>query len=98
MKILFTKNIGSELLSKELGNDISAECIEVIRIENLKVEVFDLKNYSLIFTSSNGVKSFLRINLNQTKILPQKTTIKSTASARKQKEKSERMVSGLLKF
>ncbi|MCI3938872.1 uroporphyrinogen-III synthase [Chryseobacterium aahli] len=58
MKILFTKNIGSELLSKELGNDISAECIEVILIENLKVEVFDLKNYSLIFTSSNGVKSF----------------------------------------
>ncbi|UFH30718.1 uroporphyrinogen-III synthase [Chryseobacterium sp. C-71] len=58
MNILFTKNIDSELLSKELGNDISAECVEVIRIENLNVEVFDLKNYSLIFTSSNGVKSF----------------------------------------
>ncbi|MBW7675464.1 uroporphyrinogen-III synthase [Chryseobacterium chendengshani] len=58
MNILFTKNIDSELLSKELGNDISAKCVEVIKIENLKVETFDLKNYSLIFTSSNGVKSF----------------------------------------
>ena len=58
MKILFTKNIDPELLSKELGNDISAECVEVIQIENLTVEAFDLKNNSLIFTSSNGVKSF----------------------------------------
>ncbi|MDF2934117.1 MAG: uroporphyrinogen-III synthase [Chryseobacterium sp.] len=58
MKILFTKNIDSEILSKELGNDISAECVEVIKIENLHAEPFDLKNYSLIFTSSNGVKSF----------------------------------------
>ncbi|MDF2551908.1 MAG: uroporphyrinogen-III synthase [Chryseobacterium sp.] len=58
MKILFTKNIDSEILSKELGNDISAECVEVIKIENLHIEPFDLKNYSLIFTSSNGVKSF----------------------------------------
>lgn len=58
MNILFTKNIDSELLSKELGNNISAECVEVIQIENLTVEAFDLKNNSLIFTSSNGVKSF----------------------------------------
>lgn len=58
MNILFTKNINSEILSKELGNDISAECVEVIKIENLHVEAFDLKNHSLIFTSLNGVKSF----------------------------------------
>lgn len=58
MKILFTKKIDPELLSKDLGNDISAECVEVIQIENLKIESFDLKNHSLIFTSSNGVKSF----------------------------------------
>ena len=58
MNILFTKNIDPELLSKELGNDISAECVEVIKIENLQVESFDLKNNSLIFTSLNGVKSF----------------------------------------
>lgn len=60
MNILFTKNIDSELLSKELGDHISAECIEVIQIENLKVEAFDLKNNSLIFTSLNGVKSFFK--------------------------------------
>nr|WP_314493195.1 uroporphyrinogen-III synthase [uncultured Chryseobacterium sp.] len=58
MNILFTKNIDSELLSKELGNDISAECVRVIKIKNLQVEAFDLKNSSLIFTSLNGVKSF----------------------------------------
>lgn len=58
MKILFTKNIDSEILTKELGGNISAECVEVIKIENLTVEAFDLKNHSLIFTSSNGVKSF----------------------------------------
>ncbi len=58
MNILFTKNIDSKLLSKELGNDISVEFAEVIQIKNSNVEAFDLKNYSLIFTSSNGVKSF----------------------------------------
>jgi len=58
MKILFTKNIASEILSKELGNNITAECVEVIKIKNLKVETFDLKDKSLIFTSLNGVKSF----------------------------------------
>ena len=58
MNILLTKNIDSELLSNELGNDISTECVAVITIENLQVEAFDLKNYSLIFTSLNGVKSF----------------------------------------
>ena len=58
MNILFTKNIDSELLSKELGGDISIECVEVIQIENLNVEAFDLKDHSLIFTSLNGVKSF----------------------------------------
>ncbi len=58
MKILFTKNIDSEVISKKLGNNITAECIEVIKIKNLKVETFDLKSKSLIFTSLNGVKSF----------------------------------------
>jgi len=58
MNILFTKNIDSDLLSKELGNGISAECVEVIQIKNLNVKAFDLKDNSLIFTSSNGVKSF----------------------------------------
>ncbi|MCT2563312.1 uroporphyrinogen-III synthase [Chryseobacterium herbae] len=58
MKILFTKTIDAALLSKELGSDISAECIEVIRTEPIRIAAFDLKNHSLIFTSVNGVKSF----------------------------------------
>ncbi|SFN65267.1 uroporphyrinogen-III synthase [Chryseobacterium oleae] len=58
MNILFTKTIDAALLSKELGSDISAECIEVIRTEPIRISVFDLKNYSLIFTSVNGVRSF----------------------------------------
>lgn len=60
MKILFTKIIDVPLLSKELGSDISAECIEVIRTEPIKTAAFDLKNYSLIFTSVNGVGSFFK--------------------------------------
>lgn len=58
MNILFTKTIDAALLSKELGSDISAECIEVIRTEPIKISAFDLKNHSLIFTSVNGVRSF----------------------------------------
>ncbi|KFF09066.1 uroporphyrinogen-III synthase [Chryseobacterium luteum] len=60
MKILFSKIIDATLLSKELGSDISAECIEVIRTEPIKTAAFDLKNYSLIFTSVNGVGSFFK--------------------------------------
>ncbi|KMQ66419.1 uroporphyrinogen-III synthase [Chryseobacterium angstadtii] len=58
MKILFTKIIDAALLSKELGSDIPADCIEVIKTEAIKTAAFDLKNYSLIFTSVNGVRSF----------------------------------------
>lgn len=58
MNILFTKTIDAALLSKELGSDISAECIEVIRTESIRISPFDLKNNSLIFTSVNGVRSF----------------------------------------
>lgn len=60
MNILFTKTIDASLLSKELGSDISAECIEVIRTEPITTEAFDLKNASLIFTSVNGVRSFFK--------------------------------------
>lgn len=58
MKILFTKNIDQAIISKKLGEDISVDCIEVIKTQPLKVSPFDLKNYSLIFTSVNGVSSF----------------------------------------
>jgi uroporphyrinogen-III synthase len=60
MKILFTKNIDRTIISKELGDDIVADCIEVIRTTPLAVQPFDLKNYSLIFTSVNGVNSFFK--------------------------------------
>lgn len=60
MKILFTKNIDRTIISKELGDDIVVDCIEVIKTIPLKVQPFDLKNYSLIFTSVNGVDSFFK--------------------------------------
>ncbi|KAA0127457.1 uroporphyrinogen-III synthase [Chryseobacterium sp. SN22] len=58
MKILFTKTIDPALLSKELGEDILMDCVEVIRTNTLKIPAFDLKDYSLIFTSAKGVSSF----------------------------------------
>ncbi len=58
MKILFTKTIDPALLSKELGEDILVDCVEVIRTNTLKIPAFDLKDYSLIFTSAKGVSSF----------------------------------------
>ncbi|ROH95915.1 uroporphyrinogen-III synthase [Chryseobacterium daecheongense] len=60
MKILFTKNIDPSVISKELGKDISADCAEVIKIDPIQVTPFDLKNYSLIFSSANGVSSFFK--------------------------------------
>ncbi|MDV7696839.1 uroporphyrinogen-III synthase [Chryseobacterium soli] len=60
MKILFTKTIDTHLLSKELGSDISADCIEVIRTEPIQIDAFDLKSHSLIFTSVNGVSAFFK--------------------------------------
>lgn len=58
MNILFTKNIDQSIISKELGEHISVDCIEVIKTQAIRVSPFDLKNYSLIFTSVNGVSSF----------------------------------------
>lgn len=58
MNILFTKNIDPKYISEKLGNHISVDCIEVIKTRSISVERFDLKDRSLIFTSSNGVKSF----------------------------------------
>lgn len=60
MKILFTKNIDPTIISKELGEDIAVDCVEVIRTIPIKTSPFDLKNYSLIFTSSKGVTSFFK--------------------------------------
>lgn len=60
MKILFTKNIDRNIISKELGDGITVDCIEVIKTSSIKINSFDLKNRSLIFTSANGVDSFFK--------------------------------------
>ncbi|WP_346983756.1 uroporphyrinogen-III synthase [Chryseobacterium sp. POE27] len=60
MKILFTKNIDRNVISKELGDDIVVDCIEVIKTTPVQVKPFDLKDKSLIFTSTNGVDSFFK--------------------------------------
>ena len=60
MKILFTKNIDESILSQQLGEDILANCVEVIKTNPIQINSFDLKNSSLIFTSVNGVISFFK--------------------------------------
>ncbi|MFP3591857.1 uroporphyrinogen-III synthase [Chryseobacterium sp. SIMBA_038] len=60
MKILFTKNIDQSILSQQLGEDILADCVEVIKTNPIQMNSFDLKNSSLIFTSVNGVISFFK--------------------------------------
>ena len=46
------------MISKKLGSHFSYDFIDVIKINPLIVEPFDLKNKSLIFTSVNAVHSF----------------------------------------
>lgn len=58
MKILFTKNIDQNYAAESLGNDVFTDYVEVIKTHPIAVMPFDLKNYSLIFTSVNGVISF----------------------------------------
>lgn len=58
MNILFTKNIDPSILSKSLGELNRIDCIEVIRTHQIHVDPFDLKSYSLIFTSAKGVTAF----------------------------------------
>lgn len=59
MTILFTKKkLDKQLISKKLGEQFSYDFLEVIKIKPRKVDPFELKDYSLIFTSVNGVESF----------------------------------------
>ncbi len=60
MKILFTKNIDPAVISKSLGEEVSVDCVEVIKTTPMQVDSFDLKNHSLIFTSVNGIISFFK--------------------------------------
>lgn len=58
MKILFTKKFDKLMISKKLGGHFSCDFVEVIKINPLQVESFDLKDKSLIFSSVNAVESF----------------------------------------
>ncbi len=56
--ILFTKKLDEAAVSKKLGAGISCDFEEVIAIHHHQVAPFDLKGYSILFTSVNGVRSF----------------------------------------
>lgn len=58
MKILFTKILDEQVISETLGSHFSYDFEEVIKIREHHIQPFYLKNYSLIFTSVNGVKAF----------------------------------------
>ena len=62
MKILFTKKLSKNTVSKKLGPDVFSDFLEVIKIEPLQLESFDLKSHSLIFTSVNAVDAFFENN------------------------------------
>ena len=58
MKILFTKSLDKKEVAEKLGTEVSVDFVEVIKTEFIKTKTFGLKNYSLIFTSVNGVRAF----------------------------------------
>ena len=60
MKILFTKKLNEKEVSEQLGTEISCDFVEVIKVNYKTVKPFDLGNYSLIFTSVNGVDAFFK--------------------------------------
>jgi len=48
------------MISKKLGSHFSYDFVDVIKINPMVVEPFDLKNNSLIFSSVNAVQSFFQ--------------------------------------
>lgn len=62
MKILFTKKLNEALISNKLGDQFSWDFVEVIEVKPLKIQSFELKNRSLIFTSVNAVGAFFTNN------------------------------------
>lgn len=59
MKILFAKKVDINTISEQLGNDFFVDCMEFIKTENHNISPFEIKDKILIFTSVNGVYSFL---------------------------------------
>lgn len=60
MKILFTKTGIENEVSEKLGADFACDFQDFIAIEHLKAKPFDLKKYSLIFSSVNAVSTFFK--------------------------------------
>ena len=58
MKILFTKKNIEQEVKHKLSPTAQLDFVDVLRINHLKIAPFPLYNYSLIFTSVNGVQSF----------------------------------------
>lgn len=58
MKVLFTKSGIRQEVLRWLPQEITAEFTDVLRISPLPAQPFPLGNYSLIFTSINGVRAF----------------------------------------
>ena len=58
MKILFTKKVSPILLAENFGGDVSATCIQTLDIQPNVITPFNIKDYSLIFSSVNAVKPF----------------------------------------
>ncbi len=58
MNILFTKQLDKNEITDVLGNSVSYDFVDVIKIEHRAVHGFPLENKSLIFTSVNGVEAF----------------------------------------
>lgn len=65
MKVLFTKKkIDKKMISEKFGSRFSYDVVDVIKVKSLQMEPFDLKNYSLIFTSVNAVEAFFENGFN----------------------------------
>lgn len=65
MKVLFTKKIDEKIISQKIGNDFFYECIKFIDVETQMIPTknIDTRGKSFIFTSVNGVRSFLKNQL-----------------------------------
>lgn len=77
MKILFTKNIDTALISNMIGDNIDFECKEFITAEKQEQNPFEIQDKILIFTSMNGVRFCLengfKIDKNQIFVVGSKT-------------------------
>lgn len=62
MRVLFTKKSIEQEVTKKLNPKIQCDFINVLKIKHIPTVPCSLSNYSLIFTSVNGVQSFFDNN------------------------------------